>query len=118
MEKCYGRAALAFIHLFALMPFFIYCEGDTDVVCHESEKAALTKFRSGLIDPLRRLSSWDGLNCCKWRGIHCDNTTGYVVKLDLHNPYSMDEPSDADKYGLWNLSGIVDPALLELKHLR
>ncbi|XP_068639557.1 receptor-like protein EIX2 [Aristolochia californica] len=76
----------------------------SQVGCSDSERAALTKFKRKLIDPSNVLTSWDDSpDCCKWSGVTCHNETGYVNQLDLH-------------YG--NLSGVVDPALMELKHLK
>ncbi|KAK3041893.1 hypothetical protein RJ639_002175 [Escallonia herrerae] len=53
--------------------------------CPESEREALNDFKIGLIDPEDLLSSWRGRNCCQWRGIGCDNSTGSVMSIDLHN---------------------------------
>ncbi|XP_058076019.1 receptor-like protein EIX2 isoform X2 [Magnolia sinica] len=80
--------------------------------CLDSERKALTTFRKGLNDPSNLLSSWDDApDCCKWRGITCHNTTGYVLKLELH--------ADNDSYlGMPQLSGGIDPALVGLKHLQ
>lgn len=77
------------------------CQCENDVKnCKDSERRALIKFKNGLPDPGGRLDSWNGHNCCKWRGVSCDNTTGYVVKLDLQ------------------LVGKLDPSFAKLKHLQ
>ncbi|XP_068646286.1 receptor-like protein EIX2 [Aristolochia californica] len=93
--------------LFLVISFSLTCCNWVEaVLCKDGERRALTKFRNGLYDPLNRLSSWDDLpDCCKWGGITCNKKTGYVIKLDLLNT------------GNWNLSGELDPSLLELKHL-
>ncbi|XP_068639552.1 receptor-like protein EIX2 [Aristolochia californica] len=76
----------------------------SQVGCSDSERAALTKFKRKLIDPSNVLTSWGvSPDSCQWSGVTCHNETGYVIQLDLH-------------YG--NLSGDVDPALTELKHLK
>eukprot|EP01018_Ginkgo_biloba_P035230 Gb_05566 [translate_table: standard] len=47
------------------------------------------------------LSSWKGLNCCEWEGVQCDQHSSHVVGIDSHQI----------------LSGVISPALFELKHL-
>ncbi|KAK4846354.1 hypothetical protein QYF36_016282 [Acer negundo] len=55
--------------------------------CLERERHALLTFKDGLIDEYGRLSSWgsedDKEDCCKWKGIHCNNRTGHVMGLNL-----------------------------------
>ncbi|KAH7527932.1 hypothetical protein FEM48_Zijuj05G0018600 [Ziziphus jujuba var. spinosa] len=53
----------------------------------DSDREALVDFKSGLHDPENRLSSWKGGNCCQWWGISCENTSGAVIAVDLHNPH-------------------------------
>ncbi|KAK9283131.1 hypothetical protein L1049_011362 [Liquidambar formosana] len=94
------------------------CNGDTSFVgCLESDREALIDFKSGLEDPENQLSSWQGTNCCQWRGIKCDNRTGAVITVDLHNPHPLSsDPSS--RYGFFNLSGEIRPSLIKLKSLR
>ncbi|OAY77997.1 putative inactive leucine-rich repeat receptor-like protein kinase [Ananas comosus] len=54
--------------------------------CMEIERNALLTFKAGMVDPRNFLSSWEGEDCCKWRGVVCSNITGHVVKLNLRNP--------------------------------
>ncbi|KAG6538898.1 receptor-like protein EIX2 [Zingiber officinale] len=86
----------------------------SDGACSSEELQSLLQFRRGLIDPDNLLSSWQGRNCCHWRGLSCDNLTASVISIDLHNPYA--NASDP-RYDLWNLSGRVDHSLLQLKFL-
>ncbi|KAJ9702965.1 hypothetical protein PVL29_004637 [Vitis rotundifolia] len=82
----------------------------------QSEQKALIDFKSGLKDPNNRLSSWKGSNYCYWQGISCENGTGFVISIDLHNPYPRE-----NVYKNWssmNLSGEISPSLIKLKYLK
>ncbi|RCV05935.1 hypothetical protein SETIT_1G122700v2 [Setaria italica] len=75
--------------------------------CVPSERAALLDVRRGFTgDPDGALSSWTGLDtdCCRWRGVVCDNATGRVAELRLCNALA-----DAGSTGL---SGKISPARL------
>ncbi|PIA44531.1 hypothetical protein AQUCO_01700255v1 [Aquilegia coerulea] len=94
--------------------------------CPQNERNALLSFKQGLIDQTNRLSSWVGQDCCKWKGVSCNNFTGHVVKLDLRNPFPFDldrlddSLSGSDKtYSEACLVAVgeVNSSLLELKHL-
>ncbi|MBA0620927.1 hypothetical protein Godav_006594 [Gossypium davidsonii] len=80
------------------------CLGNSNVGvrCMESERQQLLDFKEGLMDPFGRLSSWVGLDCCKWQGVRCKNRTGHVTVLNLQN---------------YHLGGTIKPSLLHLKHL-
>ncbi|KAF3437338.1 hypothetical protein FNV43_RR20091 [Rhamnella rubrinervis] len=87
------------------------CFPNSDAVlmnCLESDREALLDFKNGLHDPENRLSSWKGSNCCPWWGISCENSTGAVIGVDLHNPY----PQDA------GFSGTIPPRLGSLSNLQ
>ncbi|WJZ80914.1 hypothetical protein VitviT2T_000782 [Vitis vinifera] len=77
-------------------------DGGMNKGCIEVERKALLEFKNGLKEPSRTLSSWVGADCCKWKGVDCNNQTGHVVKVDL-------------KYG--GLGGEISDSLLDLKHL-
>ncbi|XP_023888942.1 receptor-like protein EIX1 [Quercus suber] len=78
------------------------------VPCMDSEQDALLKIKEGFKDVSEPFSSWTAEeDCCNWRGVGCDNTTGHVTMLDLH---SRDPTS--------KLPGEVSPSLLDLPYLR
>ena len=87
------------------------------IECLASDQEALIDFKNGLEDSHNRLSSWRNTNCCQWRGIYCDNITGAVVSIDLHNPHPPSFDYSPSKYDMWNLSGELRPSLLKLKSL-
>ncbi|KAL4378942.1 hypothetical protein GQ457_02G028230 [Hibiscus cannabinus] len=94
------------------------CTADSHLAnCSESDLQALFDFKKGLNDPVNRLSSWQGSNCCEWHGIGCNNSTGAVIIIDLHNPYPVTSESSS-RYGFRNLSGDINPSLLRLKSLQ
>ncbi|KAK9707581.1 hypothetical protein RND81_07G206500 [Saponaria officinalis] len=85
------------------------------VGCHEAEREALLKFKQSLNDTQNRLSSWEGQDCCHWKGVGCDNVMSYVNRLDLHesscNPYNDDIVS-------WLMTSTkLDHSLVELSRL-
>ncbi|CAL9116815.1 unnamed protein product [Musa acuminata var. zebrina] len=85
--------------------------------CMESERRALLAIKSDMYDPDNWFSSWTGKDCCGWRGVACDHTTGHVTKLDLSYPYTYelwDVFYDGERIG----ASKVNPSLQELKHLK
>ncbi|KAL6143124.1 hypothetical protein ACLB2K_053820 [Fragaria x ananassa] len=96
---------------------FGFCNADPNVGCMDIERKALLKLREGLSDPSDRLSSWGGVDCCNWRGIGCNKTTGRVESLNLRNPYAEGLDSDGDDGTLHALGGEISPSLLVLKDL-
>ncbi|MED6183095.1 hypothetical protein PIB30_034936 [Stylosanthes scabra] len=58
------------------------------VRCDDKEKNTLLKFKHGVTDPSGVLSSWsiEEKDCCQWKGVYCDNTTGKVTELNLPCP--------------------------------
>ncbi|KEH43005.1 putative leucine-rich repeat-containing, plant-type, leucine-rich repeat domain, L [Medicago truncatula] len=80
--------------------------GDTN--CKERERHALLGFKQGLQDEYGMLSTWNdspNADCCKWKGVQCNNQTGYIQSLDLHGSKT--------RY----LRGKINPLITELQHL-
>ncbi|KAL6334063.1 hypothetical protein AAG906_001822 [Vitis piasezkii] len=93
------------------------CNGHTRIDNNvQSEQKALIDFKSGLKDPNNRLSSWKGSNYCYWQGISCENGTGFVISIDLHNPYPRENVYE--NWSSMNLSGEISPSLIKLKSLK
>ncbi|KAL6335136.1 hypothetical protein AAG906_027196 [Vitis piasezkii] len=91
----------------------ILCLVTRDLACKE----ALLLFKNGLKDSSsNRISSWIGGNCCQWEEIGCENNTGVIISINLHNPYSPEEAHE--NWSSMNLSGEIRPSLIELKSLR
>ncbi|KAL5999813.1 hypothetical protein ACLOJK_038099 [Asimina triloba] len=91
--------------------------------CHDNERAALLSFKSLLVDPSDRLSSWEGLECCVWHGIECSNTT-HVITIDLRNPNPdkyMRTMNSKDilvsDFNSTAIAGTISPSLFTLRHL-
>ncbi|XP_061953406.1 receptor-like protein EIX2 isoform X2 [Populus nigra] len=76
--------------LFVVLPHppFLWATGEK-IGCIERERQALLKFKEDITDEYGVLSSWGGeeekRDCCKWRGVGCDNITGHVTSLNLHS---------------------------------
>ncbi|KAK4424942.1 Receptor-like protein EIX1 [Sesamum alatum] len=111
MERLIFLAAGLVIAIFSSITRLTCTDATVNVKCLPSDRRALLDFKNGLNDPENALSSWRGADCCGWRGIVCDNVTGGVTVIDLHNPYPLG-------YGLWNLSGEIRPSLLHLDSLK
>ncbi|XP_052480175.1 receptor-like protein EIX1 [Gossypium raimondii] len=101
---------------------FTVCHANSNLLCIQSEREALLKFKNHLIDPSNRLSSWvEGGDCCEWTGVVCHNSTGHVNQLHLAAPLSEPDgfATNAEMEAYYNsrLGGKINPSLLELKHL-
>ncbi|CAO2141064.1 unnamed protein product [Urochloa humidicola] len=75
--------------------------------CIASERDALLSLKAGLSDLTDNLSSWQGEDCCLWKGVHCSNRTSHVIKLDLHRACISGN----------ELGGEISSSLVQLHHL-
>ncbi|XP_016574002.2 LRR receptor-like serine/threonine-protein kinase FLS2 [Capsicum annuum] len=86
---------------------------------------ALRSFKSFLTDPSNRLSSWQGENCCSWKGIKC-SSSGHVVVVNLRNPHPIEVKININKEVVSNsqctsdfsLKGNKSPLLFTLDHMK
>ncbi|XP_062167436.1 receptor-like protein 6 [Alnus glutinosa] len=85
-------------------------------LCHDDESFALLKFKESFTinqsasnDPSAypKVSLWkpESGDCCRWRGVKCNEDTGYVISLDL---------SSSCLYGSFNSNS----SLFQLVHLQ
>ncbi|XP_019426724.1 PREDICTED: phytosulfokine receptor 2-like [Lupinus angustifolius] len=101
-------------YLFCLVTILYIClrVGNSNIKkCVETEKNDLLKFKAKLIDKNDLLSSWKGQeDCCIWKGVTCNNSTGHVTMLKLQPPYiNLDI--------IPQLGGNIDSSLCQLHHL-
>ncbi|XP_027939728.1 receptor-like protein EIX1 [Vigna unguiculata] len=64
------------------------CSTNVKLSCNEKDRSPLLLFKHSVKDHSNKLSSWSsGEDCCAWKGVLCDNTTGRVTRLDLNQQY-------------------------------
>ncbi|CAH8347658.1 unnamed protein product [Eruca vesicaria subsp. sativa] len=108
---------------FSFLIFFFFLQkpdlgSASNPKCISTERQALLTFKQSLTDPSGLLSSWSGLDCCKWRGVRCDRRTSHVIKIDLRNPNQTLRPYDYyGEFKKGGLGGKIDPSLTRLKYL-
>ncbi|KAF7813194.1 receptor-like protein EIX2 [Senna tora] len=95
-----------------------FCKNSTSS-CIEHERLALLRFRASFKNTSQGpLGSWEGTDCCKWKGVSCDTITGHVIKLHLRSsPPILDSSSLFVNYYFLEAEN-VNPSLLELEHLK
>ncbi|MBA0741663.1 hypothetical protein Gogos_014798 [Gossypium gossypioides] len=97
-----------------VLMYILAVSGGSNGRCLEHEKQALLKFKEGLID-YGNLASWAiEKDCCRWRGVECDNRAGHIVRLDLHPVFSH---ADHDGFTWTPMDGVISSSLLDLRHL-
>ncbi|GLJ37639.1 hypothetical protein SUGI_0764550 [Cryptomeria japonica] len=72
------------------------------------------------LDPAFLLHSWQGFNCCEWRGVECSCQTSNVVKLHYSRHRWSDERNSTQHLDLSSnsLSGVLPKGLFALQELR
>ncbi|KAL7261969.1 hypothetical protein ACSBR1_000377 [Camellia fascicularis] len=75
-----------------------FCNGNQDVICMESEKLALSRFKQDLKDPSSRLSSWDVEDDCYYNWISVPDLEwlhglSHLEHLDLSGVYLRKTPN-------------------------
>ncbi|XP_014522840.1 phytosulfokine receptor 2-like [Vigna radiata var. radiata] len=96
-------------------------------MCAETDKQALLKLKEGFVHRMELLSSWKGDDCCRWKGVSCNNLTGHVTSLHLRFSnstrvedlnYLLDTMPEMKFFSApTNLGGNIDYSICELKHL-
>ena len=76
--------------------------------CVQIDTQALLKLKHGFTSRREILSSWNGEDCCKSKGILCNNLNGHVTTMDLASTIS---------YYSASLGGKIDSSICELQHL-
>ncbi|XP_022953006.1 receptor-like protein 12 [Cucurbita moschata] len=93
-SSSYGASYVAV--LLTLLFATTHCLSSTHPLCHDEERDALLQFKESFLfdksancsHAFPKTASWrvdsrSSDDCCLWRGVECDKTTGHVVGLDL-----------------------------------
>ncbi|XP_050879614.1 receptor-like protein EIX2 [Lathyrus oleraceus] len=92
MLRFTSQIPIIWLLLLLLLSITIFerCNSTQFASCNEKDRSALLNFKHGVDTPSsNRLSSWsiNEKDCCSWKGVQCDNITGRVTALDLHQQY-------------------------------
>ncbi|KAH9603870.1 hypothetical protein KSS87_013558 [Heliosperma pusillum] len=111
MGKSYLFVALVF-----LLMIYSTKSASSMLKCKKNDQEALKMIKNSFSkDPMNRLSSWVGDDCCRWLGVKCDNVTSNVIKLNLRQNPSYNDVCLSESS---MVSSGLSPAFLELKFLR
>ncbi|KHN13338.1 Receptor-like protein 12 [Glycine soja] len=110
--KLFYALVLLLLHAAGSILGFNYLPNSAEIKCIETERQALLNFKHGLIDDYGILSTWRdddrSRDCCKWKGIQCNNQTGHVEMLHLRGDTQY-------LIGAINISSLI--ALENIEHL-
>ncbi|GLT81198.1 hypothetical protein SLA2020_525960 [Shorea laevis] len=73
----------------------------TTHLCSHKEALALLQFKTSFsidytIPYYSKIESWkEGIDCCSWDGVSCDNVTGHVIALNLSGSLYGTFPSNS-----------------------
>ncbi|RZB61477.1 receptor-like protein EIX2 [Glycine soja] len=111
--KLFYALLLLLLHAAVSILGFNSLPNSTEIKCIETERQALLNFKHGLIDRYGILSTWSdddsNRDCCKWKGIQCNNHTGHVETLHLRGQDTQ------FLIGAINISSLI--ALENIEHL-
>ncbi|KHN04732.1 Receptor-like protein 12 [Glycine soja] len=111
--KLFYALLLLLLHAAGSILGFNSLPNSAEIKCIESERQALLNFKHGLIDGYGMLSTWRDddakRDCCKWKGIQCNNQTGHVEMLHLRGQDTQ------YLSGAINISSLI--ALENIEHL-
>ncbi|XWS31283.1 hypothetical protein CRYUN_Cryun23aG0064000 [Craigia yunnanensis] len=99
------------LYIFLIRGFALGSGGDR---CLKHEKQALLKFKVRLLDYGNLVSWTTGEDCCRWRGVECDNQTGQIILLDLRPIFSY---FDHEGISWTPMNGEISSSLLDLRYL-
>ncbi|GKV38486.1 hypothetical protein SLEP1_g46396 [Rubroshorea leprosula] len=82
----------------------------TTHLCSHEEALALLQFKTSFSvdDTASKIESWrEGIDCCSWDGVSCDNVTGHVIALNLSCSFLYGTfPSNSTLFFLRNLQSL------------
>ncbi|XP_028206501.1 receptor-like protein EIX1 [Glycine soja] len=111
--KLFYALLLLLLHAAVSILGFNSLPNSVEIKCIEAERQALLNFKHGLIDDYGILSTWRdddrSRDCCKWKGIQCNNQTGHVETLHLRGQDTQ------YLSGAINISSLI--ALQNIEHL-
>ena len=104
--------------LYLLLPFFLV--SSVQPLCHPDERSALLQFKESFVInnsasssfyAYPKTESWkleeESGDCCSWKGVQCDNSTGHVIALDLKSSYLYAVIPAAASSVLFTLKGLI-----------